>query len=40
MPTFFGFDIPIAVIWIIAAIIVVLIIIFIAKGFFGEMKKK
>lgn len=35
-----GFDIPMEAVWIFAAIIVLIIIVFIAKGFFDEMKKK
>ena len=35
----FGFTIPMAAIWAIVAIIVLVIVIFIAKGFFDEMKK-
>ena len=35
----FGFGIPMAAIWIIVAIIVLFIIIFIVKGFLDEMKK-
>ncbi len=36
----FGFWVPMEAIWIIVAIIVLIIIIFIAKGFLNEMKKK
>ena len=35
----FGFTIPMAAIWAIVGIIVVVIIAFIAKGFIDEMKK-
>lgn len=38
MEAFFG-TIPIEAIWVIVAIIVLIIVIFIAKGFFDEMKK-
>lgn len=36
----FGIAIPMEAVWIFAAIIVLIIIIFIAKGFLDEMKKK
>lgn len=36
----FGFWIPIEAVWIFAGIIVLVIIIFIVKGFLDEMKKK
>lgn len=35
----FGFQVPMEAIWIFAAIVVVIIIVFIAKGFIDEMKK-
>lgn len=36
----FGINIPIEAVWIFAAIIVLIIIVFIVKGFLDEMKKK
>ncbi len=36
----FGIQIPMAAIWVVVAIVVILIIAFIAKGFMDEMKKK
>lgn len=38
--TLFGFEIPMEAIWVIVAIVVLVIVIFIAKGFVDEMKKK
>ena len=35
----FGFDVPMEAIWIIVAIIVLIIVVFIAKGFIDEMRK-
>lgn len=37
--TLFGITVPMEAIWIIVAIIVLVIIVFIAKGFMDEMKK-
>ena len=35
----FGFQVPMAVIWIVVIVVIVAIVAFIAKGFFDEMKK-
>ena len=35
----FGFPVPVQAIWIIVAIVVLVIVAFIAKGFIDEMKK-
>ncbi len=37
--TLFGFQVPMMAVWIVVAIIVLVIVAFIAKGFFEEMKK-
>lgn len=37
--TLFGLTVPMEAIWIIVAIIVLIVIVFIAKGFMDEMKK-
>ncbi len=37
---FFGLIVPFEIIWVIVAIIVLIIVVFIAKGFLDEMKKK
>ena len=38
--TLFGITVPMEAIWIIVAIIVLIIVVFIAKGFIDEMRKK
>lgn len=38
--TIFGLTVPAEAIWVIVAIIVLIIVIFIAKGFVDELKKK
>lgn len=35
----FGMQVPMAVIWIVAAIVVIIVVAFIVKGFIEEMKK-
>lgn len=37
--TLFGITVPMEAIWIIVAIIVLIIVVFIAKGFIDEMKR-
>lgn len=37
--TLFGITVPMEAIWVVVAIIVLAIIVFIAKGFIDEMKK-
>lgn len=35
----FGIQVPVVAIWVLVAIIVLIIVVFIAKGFMDEMKK-
>lgn len=35
----FGFMVPMEAVWIVVAIVVILVVAFIAKGFIDEMKK-
>ena len=35
----FGIEVPMTAIWVVVAIIVLVIVVFIAKGFMDEMKK-
>ena len=35
----FGFEVPMEAIWVVVAIIVLVIVVYIAKGFMDEMKK-
>ena len=37
--TLFGMNVPMEAIWVVVAIIVLIIVVFIAKGFIDEMKK-
>lgn len=37
--TLFGFDVPMEAVWVVVALVVIVIIAFIAKGFIDEMKK-
>ena len=37
--TLFGFEVPMAAVWIVAAVIVVAIVVMIAKGFIDEWRK-
>lgn len=40
MVSLFGLEVPMEAIWVVVAIIVLIVVIFIAKGFVDEMKKK
>ena len=40
MISLFGYQVPSVVLWIIGIIIVVLVVVFIGKGFISEMRKK
>ncbi len=40
MVNLFGMNVPMVAIWVIVAIVVILVVAFIAKGFIDELKKK